>query len=156
MANIPKGNWIGMVDIHGREIIFVDKNQDIPTSNFSLVIILNKKGNLEIQKIREVVEVVYGGKVTVVFQGIDMTSFSLKGGGKTYFGKGEVVTNDSYKMDYDNFGNLIYTKFNRSKTSDPKIFLTRLWVFSIRRKREQLRRKRKESIIMRKKQYEIR
>ncbi len=133
---VPESDWIGKKDISGREIIYT---QQIELGSFTrpiLCVLINKRDNLELMVIRDIRGVVIKScpGISYVFRGLPPIAFSLKGGGKIYFGNsGKDSIDRRYKMDYDNEGNMWVRYIHFKKVSDPVLFLSRLWIFIIRR-----------------------
>ncbi len=141
--SIPESEWIGKVDMHGREILFV---REIKTRSFyvaKLAVIMNARGYLELMIIGDVVSVICQDKPAIIFQGVRRVAFTLKGGGKIYFGNSEATSYVRYKMDYDSSGNMWTRQINYDTVEKPVLFLSSFWVFIIRRRIRQKKERRK-------------
>ncbi len=143
MASIPESDWVGQTDHFGRQILYIKK---IISSSFytpRLAIIIDTDGHLELMIMQDVVEVVLKNKPALIFRCYNAMGFSLKGGGKTYFGNGDTRSIVGYKMDYDPAGNMWLSIVNAG--DKPMVFLSYLWIVIIKREIKR-RRKRKETI----------
>jgi len=135
MAYLPEADWIGQKDHKGREIVYWQK---IVTESFyqpKLAILLTPTGNLEIMLLKNIIEITVSKEITTAFVGIPSMGFSLKGGGRTYFDTGDRSgTSLKFQMDYDSHGNLFTRMIRGNFKSSPVLFLSRFWVFIIKRK----------------------
>jgi len=123
---------VGMIDYLGREVLHISKN---------LAILLNKRGNLEITKIYGVTNVIIQNKPTIIFRMLNIAiPFSLKAGGKQYACEGKETYKDRYKFDYNAFGNLMVTRMYKDEIRESELFMTKLHVFLVRRKRDKKRK----------------
>ncbi len=135
MPQTHKQPLVGQVDISGREIVYLNSKGD------GLSILLDSKGDLVLVSLSGVIPVIVKGEPELIFK-LDGSGvgFSLKASGKKYyFGEGTKYSL-IYKMDYDDFGNMIVRVLTNSKLIYRYIFMSRLTVFAIKRKRDSCRR----------------
>ncbi len=146
MPNIAETDWIGQKDYHGRELLYWQK---IKTDSFyepKLAVVLNPKGHLELMVVRYLVEVIHSKKISLVFQGGRSIGFTFKGGGKIYFSNNESSRYDvKFKMDYDDHGNLFTRMIQHDREHTSVNFLSRLWISIIKRRQQEIRKRRKEA-----------
>ncbi len=132
---------IGDIDFIGREIVYIAPGGALSATR-DLKILLTKKGNLLLVSFTKVKPVILKKENSLVFRiGSWAASFSLKGAGREYQLDNDIRHGISFKMDYDEYGNMFITPLQRKRTYEKQLFMSKIWIAAIKYKRDRLRKK---------------
>jgi len=141
---------VGIQTKNNLEVIYYKKtgltSQNRPVSLDEIYILLDERGRLFASSTVVIIDVISKGKrVQLLDTSRNMTGFSLKGGGKQYYIRGQT---HGFIVNYDQYGNMmakVHYKFdNLQYSSPPKLLFNPIEVAFIKKKQKQRIRQWKE------------